>query len=176
MTFSKASTINIINISERTGRTISRNKNAQGGDKIMISYEDFKKEVTEKFLSYLPEEYQNMQVIVKSTEKINRTLDGLSLDAGDMLPKQRICPTLYIEDLYKSYMENPNMHDILKAAAESMDNSYKSMPYFPSLDMENAEKNIVFQLINSEQNKDMLKNLPHRDYFDLSIIYRWVVA
>lgn len=141
----------------------------------MISYENFKKEVTENFLSYLPEEYQNMQVIVRSAKKINRTLDALSLDAGDTLLKQRICPTLYIEDLYKNYMENPNMHDVLKAAAERMDNAYKGMPYFPSPDIENAEKNIVFQLINSEQNKDMLKNLPHREFYDLSIIYRWIV-
>lgn len=141
----------------------------------MISYEDFKKEVTKNFLSYLPEEYQNMQVIVRSTKKINRTLDALSLDAGDTLLKQRICPTLYIEDLYRNYMENPNMHDILKAAAKRMDNAYKGMPYFPSPDIENAEKNIVFQLINSEQNKDMLKNLPHREFYDLSIIYRWIV-
>lgn len=72
-------------------------------------------------------------------------------------------------------MENPNMHDILKAAAKRMDNAYKGMPYFPSPDIENAEKNIVFQLINSEQNKDMLKNLPHREFYDLSIIYRWIV-
>ena len=72
-------------------------------------------------------------------------------------------------------MESPNMHDILKAAAKRMDNAYKGMPYFPSPDIENAEKNIVFQLINSEQNKDMLKNLPHREFYDLSIIYRWIV-
>ena len=52
----------------------------------MISYEDFKKEVTENFLSYLPEEYQNMQVIVRSTEKINRTRDALLLDARDIDP------------------------------------------------------------------------------------------
>lgn len=141
----------------------------------MISYEDFKKEVTENFLSYLPEEYQNMQVIVRSTEKINRTRDALLLDAGDTLLKQHVCPTLYIEDLYKNYMENSNMHDILKAAAERMDNAYKGMPYFPSPDIENAEKNIVFQLINTEQNKDMLQNLPHREFYDLSIIYRWIV-
>ena len=33
---------------------------------------------------------------------------------------------------------------------------------------------IVFQLINTEQNKDMLAHVPHREWKDLSIIYRLV--
>ena len=30
--------------------------------------------------------------------------------------------------------------------------------------------------MNTMQNEDMLKNLPHRDFQDLSVIYRWVVS
>jgi len=42
------------------------------------------------------------------------------------------------------------------------------------LNFDNPEEKIVFQLINTEQNKDMLAHVPHREWKDLSIIYRLV--
>ena len=41
--------------------------------------------------------------------------------------------------------------------------------------MESAKDNIVFQLVNTEQNKALLEDAPNRAFQDLSIIYRWVV-
>ena len=35
------------------------------------------------------------------------------------------------------------------------------------------KENIVFQLINTEQNEEWLKTVPHRQFHDLSVIYRW---
>jgi hypothetical protein len=55
-----------------------------------------------------------------------------------------------------------------KAMREAPDN-------VPSLDMESAKDNIVFQLVNTEQNKALLEDAPNRAFQDLSIIYRWVV-
>ena len=37
------------------------------------------------------------------------------------------------------------------------------------------KNNIVFQFVNTEQNKELLKSIPHREFQDLSIIYRWVI-
>ena len=36
--------------------------------------------------------------------------------------------------------------------------------------------NVVLQLVNTEQNQAMLENVPHREFEDLSIIYRWTVG
>lgn len=43
------------------------------------------------------------------------------------------------------------------------------------IDFENAKDNIIFQLVNTEQNREILKGMPHRDFQDLSIIYKWVL-
>ena len=32
-----------------------------------------------------------------------------------------------------------------------------------------------YKLVNTEQNREMLADVPHREYQDLSVIYRWVV-
>ena len=45
-----------------------------------------------------------------------------------------------------------------------------------NIDFSTAKENIVFQLINTEQNREMLKNMPSREFQDLSVVYRWVIA
>lgn len=44
------------------------------------------------------------------------------------------------------------------------------------VDFEKAKDNIIFQLVNTEQNREMLKGMPHRDFRDLSVIYKWVLS
>ena len=45
----------------------------------MMNYEIFKEVVKEKFLDYMPEKYKGMEVVTAPVEKVNMTLDGLSL-------------------------------------------------------------------------------------------------
>ena len=42
-------------------------------------------------------------------------------------------------------------------------------------DKDKFMENIFFQLINTEKNKTLLLDTPHREYLDLSIIYRYAV-
>ena len=65
----------------------------------MMDYELFKDVVAEKFLSYMPKDYQGMEVKVASVEKVNRKLDGLSLLLPDS--ERMISPTIYINDIYE---------------------------------------------------------------------------
>lgn len=39
----------------------------------------------------------------------------------------------------------------------------------------NVKDNIVFQVINTARNKEMLQKIPHREFLDLSIVYRLVI-
>ena len=139
----------------------------------MMEYEVFKDVVKEKFLSYMPENYQDMKVRVDSVEKVNRKLDGLSLLAKN--EKIKVFPTLYISDMYEEYLKTEDLQATLREAAETMDEVFRAAEV-PSLDIGTARDNIIFQLVNTVQNADMLKNLPHREFQDLSIIYRWVAS
>lgn len=139
----------------------------------MMDYEIFKEVVKESFLSYMPKSYQDMEVRVTPVDKVNRKLDGLSLLAKN--EKTMISPTLYINDMYEKYSRTGDLQTTLREAAEAMDGVFREAT-IPSLDIDTAKDNIIFQLVNTMQNEDMLKNLPHRDFQDLSIIYRWVVG
>ena len=139
----------------------------------MMDYEIFKDVVKEKFLSYMPEKYQGMEVRADSVEKVNRRMDGLSVwKAGR---EKTLFPTIYINDMYENYLKSGDLQAVLQDAAEAMDRAAMQGLQNLSLDMAAAKDNIIFQLVNTMQNKDMLENLPHRDFQDLSIIYRWVV-
>ena len=42
--------------------------------------------------------------------------------------------------------------------------------------MRDANEKIVFQLINTEQNKTFLEQVPHREFQDLSIVYKVIIS
>lgn len=105
--------------------------------------------------------------------KGNKVLDGMTLISKD--DGRNVSPTLYINDMYEHYLETENLQAVLQQAAATMERAFSEVPSVGSLDFESAKDNIVFQVINTLQNEDMLKDMPHREFQDLSIIYRWVV-
>lgn len=141
----------------------------------MMNYELFKEVVMEKFKDYMSEEFKDYELVMTPVEKVNQVKDGIHLVAvGD---KTIISPTLYINDIYEHYKENEDLNESIRLAAENMERAFKDRPFEKEmLDFDSAKDNIVFQLVNTEQNKEMLKGVPHRPFQDLSIIYRWVVS
>ena len=133
----------------------------------MMNYEIFKEVVVEKLMDYLPEEYHDMKLVVQPVDKVNHTMDGLSL-VGDGV---RISPTMYINTMYENYVKTEDLQGELVAAANTMNEAMKEAPgILPSMDLNSARNNIVFQLINTEQNKQMLEDAPNRQFQDLSIM------
>lgn len=139
----------------------------------MMTYEIFKDVVAEEFKNYLPEQYKGMEIQIHSVDKVNRQMDGINL--LDPENTRNVSPTIYINDMYEHYKECEDLQDVLQSAADRMGRAMVEIPQIPAIDLDNARDNIVFQLINTEQNKDMLSRMPHREFQDLSIIYRWVV-
>ncbi|MCI7067378.1 MAG: DUF5688 family protein [Butyrivibrio crossotus] len=141
----------------------------------MMNYEIFKEVVKEKFSDYMPDEYKDRELMIQSVDKVNETLDGLTL--RDTTSALSISPTIYINDMYKHYLKVEDLDIVFTAAADRMMHGMKMAPdEAQKIDYETAKDNIVFQLINTEQNKEMLKGMPHREFQDLSVIYRWIVS
>lgn len=140
----------------------------------MMNYEIFKEVVAEKFMDYLPEPYKNMKVEVRPVDKINSVKDGLTLLSVDN--SVSAAPTIYMNDMYEEYQKTDDLSGTLQKSAEYMVEAVRGMPDISKvIDMHDAKDSIVFQLVNTEQNKEMLAGTPHREIQDLSIIYRWVI-
>lgn len=139
----------------------------------MMDYEIFKEVVAEKMPSFLPGELRGREVMIYPVDKINQTLDGLILKLNG--ENEKVSPTIYINDMYEHYKQYGDLQLTLETVGEAMLNSMaKGVQVQQGLNFDNPEEKIVFQLINTVQNKDMLAHVPHREWKDLSIIYRMV--
>lgn len=138
----------------------------------MMTYEIFKEVIKEKFRDYLPEQYKNMRLEFNQVVKVNVTLDAIKLfreEAG-------VSIDIFISDLYEHYKFTEDLQKVLQSAAEKVERAMnEASDIVQAFDMKDAIDNIIFQLINTEQNKEMLLDIPNRPFQDLSIIYRWAV-
>ena len=139
----------------------------------MMNYEIFKEVVKEKFMDYMPEKFKGMELVAEPVEKVNVTLDGIILREEG----RNISPTIYINDMYKKYQDCGDLEETLMAACDFMERAYEQAPVV-DVDsiMRDANEKIVFQLINTEQNKTFLEQVPHREFQDLSIVYKVIIS
>lgn len=139
----------------------------------MMNYEIFKEVVKEKFMDYMPEKFKGMELVAEPVEKVNVTLDGIILREEG----RNISPTIYINDMYKKYQDCGDLEETLMAACDFMERAYEQVPVV-DVDsiMKDANEKIVFQLINTEQNKTFLEQVPHREFQDLSIVYKVIIS
>lgn len=139
----------------------------------MMDYEVFKNIVKENFLKYMPQEYKDAAVDIRPAPKVNRTLDALTLFQGG---NSQVFPTVYVNDMYGQYLACGNLEDVLRGTAERYAGALGELKgYKMELDMEHLRENVVLCLVNTEQNREMLADMPSREFHDLSVIYRWVV-
>jgi len=88
------------------------------------------------------------------------------------------CPTLYIDDMYERHEEDGVdidiiVADIIKSFKESRLEDNVDVSYFS--DYEEVGKRILCKLINTEKNRELLMDVPHVDYLDLSCVF-YIIA
>ena len=140
----------------------------------MMKYEIFKEVVAEQFLSQMPAEFANHTVAVSSVTKVNRTEDRLQLLPPDGIVTQAI-PSVSINRMYEDYQRSEDLKGAMAIGAFNLSAAYRTAPQnLGKKIMENARDRVVMMLINTEQNQELLKTVPHREFRDLSIVYRLV--
>ena len=82
-----------------------------------------------------------------------------------------------LADVYDDYLKNGHIVAMLRGMAKILVEKFQ-MSLAPETNeavLRNAEQKIVFHLINTEQNRELLADVPHRKFLDLSIVYELVV-
>ncbi len=136
-----------------------------------MNYEMFKGIVEDKFMDYLSPQLQGLTLRTQPVEKINHRLDSICLYAQNQ--NSFVSPIIYINDMYEQYRQGMSLESVLKNAAAHVEQSLATAPRGMTLNEKMKDK-IVFQLINTVQNEELLAKVPHREFQDLSIIYRCV--
>lgn len=140
----------------------------------MMDYEMFKEMAREQILNYMPSGFEGCTAQICPVLKVNQELDALELFAPMKESRQHmdIKPRIYLNYMYEEYKKSGDLKETLETAALELKDAYKDeiMKSGHSL-LENATDKLVVRLINTEQNKELLKTLPHRPFQDLSIVY-----
>ncbi|SFR77483.1 DUF5688 family protein [Anaeromicropila populeti] len=140
-----------------------------------MNYETFKAIVADRIKDFLPEQYGDYEIRIQSVRKVNQKLDSLSLVPPE--GKRAAVPSLYLNELYEEYLTGGDLNKVLLHTAETIEKGFQQAKTMGlgEMDLRKPEEHLVMMLVNTEQNKQLLKEVPNQPYQDLSIIYRWVV-
>lgn len=143
----------------------------------MLNYEEFKEKVKDEITDHMSSKYEDCVVDIRETKKTNRTVEGLML--REIPGLSNASPTIYVNDLFEEYKKNGDFETVIDRAGEKMETAINSFDKDIAKDAINTSKmmdNVFFTLINAEQNRELLETVPHREFEDLAIVYRWNIG
>ena len=106
------------------------------------------------------------------TKNNGLVLKGLTIKHGT----ENICPTIYLNSFVDDYLNNVPLEKIVEHIIhiyQEHKSDYYDISYFCCF--EKIKGKIIYQLINTDKNKDLLKVIPSISYLDLSIIFKVIV-
>ena len=108
------------------------------------------------------------------TKNNNLILDGLVIKATDT----NIAPTIYLNGYYERYEDGAMNLDAVVDSIIDTYNHHNSVTFDISTftDFDAVKNRICYKLVNTASNKKLLEDVPHRELFDLSIVYYVVVS
>lgn len=124
-----------------------------------------------EFLDYMPERYAGCELELRKVPKVNTCLTGVVIK-----PKEKcsFCgPTFYMERMYDQYKNCESFEKVMANQAIYLEESLKYLPKdILELDLASIKDKIVFQVVNTKENREMIALCPHRNFMDLTVVYR----
>ncbi len=138
-----------------------------------MTLESFRQEVLDNIGDYLPSDWRDAIIMPRDYLKANTQVCGIIFEKAGQDDKG-IAPTLDMQGWYEEYLDGYTMDEILPEIADAVTIAYIHSPDKELVyELESKKDQIVYEFIHTEQNREYLKGLPHREFHDLSIIYSW---
>lgn len=136
------------------------------------TYELFVKEVTEALNAIAGLEY----TVIPRQERRNNSvmLDGLLLQKEN----ERVAPNIYLNHYYADYRNGESAEEIADAILTlCREKREEILSLTEKLDFssEYVSEHLYYRLIGQESNEELLKEVPHRTYLNLAVVYYWIV-
>lgn len=116
--------------------------------------------------------YPEGKVMETTVIKNNTSKVGISIK----LPNIKVTPVVYVDDMYDYYNNVNDLDDTLNKAISLIESSINSIENTKLDDtvsnlIGDIKGNVFPRLVNTKTNEVMLKNTPHREFLDMSIVY-----
>lgn len=141
----------------------------------MYSYQEFCKKTVEWLEEFGEEWFGKGDYEIELAYKTNCVRTGLRCSVEKN--PTRAVPMIYLESFYNSYLESKDFLEVMGRVKECLEQALESTEMIEQsvCYAKPSKDNIVFELMHSEKNHEFLKGLPHRQFLNLSIVYRWDV-
>lgn len=141
----------------------------------MMDYGIFKETVAKRLPEFLPSDFAGCGVKITEVRKINEKKEALILQ-----PPERTegftAPILYLDEMYKSFILDEDMDEILRDAADTVSTfADRRDRYAVSVDFASLTDRIVPNLIGKRFNRELLEDVPHKEILDMAVVYRIMI-
>ena len=130
-------------------------------------YEMFQTKIANTLRSCLGNDYELM---LQKVPKNNGTiLDGLCI----IRKEDNLSPTIYLNSYYERYQDGISLNSIIQEILDiyQENSSVTSLDFSILNDFSLLKEKVVYKLIHTASNEELLKDLPSIPYLDLSIIF-----
>lgn len=133
----------------------------------MITFNEFKETVLKRIAEKYKGEYKVCLIDMPKTT--GGTEVGLNVSQGDIEEGM----AFRLEDYYEHYGTDISMEEVITNISNIMDGQKESLGESSKIerDFNAAKGKIVYRLINKESNHKWLKGVPHREFFDMAVVY-----
>ncbi|MDF2841595.1 MAG: hypothetical protein K0R00_21 [Herbinix sp.] len=146
----------------------------------MMTYDEFKANVSTDVLNYLPGGADEWIAGVKPIRKTNQILDGLLILRTNQETEKVACPIIYLEQCYKYIKEGAHSYEnVLESIADGYLKELKAHEQIvdkADICKESASDHLFCTVINVEKNEKLLACTPHQIKHGLAIICKWLFS
>lgn len=98
---------------------------------------------------------------------------------GIVIAEERadIAPVIYLEAYYDDFKHGMEMESVIEDILDFSENMKIVREFHPHIisNYDSIKNRIIFCIINTQKNAELLKEIPHRKFVDLSIVYKVIL-
>ena len=138
-----------------------------------MTYNEFKTRMTEDVKKYMDGNHPGYEVSLENVAKVNRDfVEMIAISNKDTHEG----PAIDVKELWDdANRRGMSYEEMSREVMKRLDLTLKEVPEVVIDDLNDFKSRAILTLINTEKNQNMLSYVPHREYYEFSIVYRIIV-
>ena len=138
-----------------------------------MTYNEFKTRMTEDVKKYMDGNHPGYEVSLEKVAKVNRDfVEMIAISNKDTHEG----PAIDVKELWDdANRRGMSYEEMSREVMKRLDLTLKEVPEVVIDDLIDFKSRVILTLINTEKNQNILSYVPHRTYYEFSIVYRIIV-
>lgn len=138
-----------------------------------MTYSEFKTRMTEDVKKYMDGNHPGYEVSLENVAKVNRDfVEMIAISNKDTHEG----PAIDVKELWDdANRRGMSYEEMSREVMKRLDLTLKEVPEVVLDDLIDFKSRVILTLVNTEKNQNILSYVPHRKYYEFSIVYRIIV-